>query len=68
MSIQYLAGAEIDYKDDLEGARFVIRNPERRDHLRLRLELLGLTSRPPGLPEPRARPARYESRGPTPRY
>ena len=27
MSIQYLAGAEIDYKDDLEGARFVIRNP-----------------------------------------
>jgi len=27
MSIQYLAGAEIDYKNDLEGARFVIRNP-----------------------------------------
>ena len=27
MSIQYLAGAEIDFKDDLEGARFVIRNP-----------------------------------------
>ena len=27
MSIQYLAGAEIDYKSDLEGARFVIRNP-----------------------------------------
>jgi iron-sulfur cluster insertion protein len=27
MSIQYLAGAEIDYKEDLEGARFVIRNP-----------------------------------------
>jgi iron-sulfur cluster insertion protein len=27
MSIQYLSGAEIDYKDDLEGARFVIRNP-----------------------------------------
>ncbi len=26
-SIQYLAGAEIDYKEDLEGARFVIRNP-----------------------------------------
>ncbi len=27
MSFQYLAGAEIDYKEDLEGARFVIRNP-----------------------------------------
>ena len=27
MSAQYLAGAEIDYKDDLEGARFLINNP-----------------------------------------
>lgn len=27
MSVQYLTGAEIDYKDDLEGAQFVIRNP-----------------------------------------
>jgi iron-sulfur cluster insertion protein len=27
MSYQYLVGAEIDYKEDLEGARFVIRNP-----------------------------------------
>jgi iron-sulfur cluster insertion protein len=27
MSIQYLAGAEIDYKEDVEGAQFVIRNP-----------------------------------------
>ena len=27
MSIQYLVGAEIDYKDDLEGSQFVIRNP-----------------------------------------
>lgn len=27
MSFQYLAGAEIDYKEDLDGARFVIRNP-----------------------------------------
>lgn len=27
MSIQYLRGAEIDYKEDLAGARFVIRNP-----------------------------------------
>ncbi len=26
-SIGYLAGAEIDYKDDLNGAQFVIRNP-----------------------------------------
>ncbi|HEY9572602.1 MAG TPA: iron-sulfur cluster insertion protein ErpA [Pusillimonas sp.] len=27
LSFQYLVGAEIDYKDDLEGAQFVIRNP-----------------------------------------
>ncbi len=27
MSIQYLGGAEIDYKEDLSGAQFVIRNP-----------------------------------------
>jgi Iron-sulfur cluster assembly accessory protein len=27
MSLQYLQGAEIDYRDDVEGARFVIRNP-----------------------------------------
>ena len=27
LSMQYLVGAEIDFKDDLEGSRFVIRNP-----------------------------------------
>lgn len=27
MSIQYLQGAEIDYKEGVEGAQFVIRNP-----------------------------------------
>ena len=27
MSLQYLVGAEIDYKEDLEGAQFVIKNP-----------------------------------------
>lgn len=27
MSFQYLAGSEIDYKNDLEGAQFVIHNP-----------------------------------------
>ena len=27
MSTQYLMGAEIDYKDDLQGAQFVIKNP-----------------------------------------
>jgi iron-sulfur cluster insertion protein len=26
-SIQYLTGSEIDYREDLEGAQFVIRNP-----------------------------------------
>jgi len=28
MSYQYVMGAEIDYKDDLQGASFVIRNPQ----------------------------------------
>lgn len=27
MSVQYLLGAEIDYKEGVEGAQFVIRNP-----------------------------------------
>ena len=27
MSIQYLTGAEIDYSEGLEGAQFIIRNP-----------------------------------------
>src|SRR3990167_7307316 len=27
MSFQYLQGAEIDYKEDIEGAQFIIRNP-----------------------------------------
>ncbi|NNF15107.1 MAG: iron-sulfur cluster insertion protein ErpA [Gammaproteobacteria bacterium] len=27
MSIQYLMGAEIDYREDLSGAQFIIRNP-----------------------------------------
>ena len=27
MSFQYLMGAEIDYKEDLQGAQFIIRNP-----------------------------------------
>lgn len=27
MSYQYLIGAEVDYKDDLEGSRFAINNP-----------------------------------------
>ena len=27
MSLQYLVGAEIDYKDELQGAQFVIKNP-----------------------------------------
>lgn len=27
MSIQYLMGAEIDYREDISGAQFIIRNP-----------------------------------------
>ena len=30
MSIQYLTGAEIDYSEGIEGAQFVIRNPNAR--------------------------------------
>ncbi|AKJ69110.1 MULTISPECIES: iron-sulfur cluster insertion protein ErpA [Pandoraea] len=28
MSYQYLVGAEIDYKEDINGAQFVIKNPQ----------------------------------------
>ncbi len=44
MSYQYLIGAEIDYKEDLQGAQFVIKNPNAQTTLRLRLELLGVTA------------------------
>ncbi len=27
LSFQYLLGAEVDYRDDLQGARFVVENP-----------------------------------------
>jgi len=27
ISLQYLSGAEIDYREDIEGAQFIIRNP-----------------------------------------
>lgn len=27
LSLQYLSGAEIDYKEDISGAQFIIRNP-----------------------------------------
>lgn len=27
MSLQYLMGAQVDYKEDLEGSRFVVTNP-----------------------------------------
>jgi iron-sulfur cluster insertion protein len=30
LSLQYLAGAEIDYTENLTGARFVVRNPNAR--------------------------------------
>ena len=43
MSYQYLVGAEIDYKEDLQGAQFVIKNPNAHHHLRLRVVLLDLS-------------------------
>ncbi len=27
MSLQYLIGAEVDYSEDVQGAQFIIRNP-----------------------------------------
>jgi len=27
MSYQYLAGAEVDYREDLQGAQFIVQNP-----------------------------------------
>lgn len=30
LSLQYLGGAEIDYREDLMGAQFVVRNPNAR--------------------------------------
>ena len=45
MSYQYLVGAEIDYQEGLEGAQFVIKNPNAH-HLRLRLVVLGLIPLP----------------------
>jgi len=46
MSYQYLSGAEIDYKEDLEGAQFVIRNPNATTTW-LRVVLLGLKQAQP---------------------
>ncbi len=43
MSYQYLVGAEIDYQEGLEGAQFVIKNPNATTHLRLRVVVLALT-------------------------
>ena len=42
MSYQYLVGAEIDFQEGLEGAQFVIKNPNATVHLRLRLVVLRL--------------------------
>jgi len=35
LSYQYLAGAEVDFKEDLQGSRFVCHQPERQHHVRL---------------------------------
>ena len=39
-SLDLLAGAELDYKDELMGSYFAVRNPERHQRLRLRHQLL----------------------------
>ena len=43
MSYQYLAGAEVDYKEDLQGAQFVVQNPRCVVDLWLRKLVLDLT-------------------------
>jgi iron-sulfur cluster insertion protein len=55
MSYQYLVGAEIDYQEGLEGAQFVIKNPNAHDHLRLRLVASRLLRRIPADTGPWAR-------------
>ena len=47
MSLQYLVGAEIDYKEDLQGAQFVIKNPNATTTCGCGSSLLGLIL-PPG--------------------
>ncbi len=37
MSLQYLVGGSVDYTEGLEGSRFIVTNPNREKHLRLRL-------------------------------
>jgi len=36
ISMQYLTGAEIDYKESITSSQFVIKNPQASGHLRLR--------------------------------
>ena len=50
VSLQYMAGAEIDFVDDLIGASFKINNPVGDRLLRLRHELLDLRRRGPNQP------------------
>ena len=44
VSLPFLADAEIDFADELIGARFVVQQPERHLVLRLRHLLLDLTA------------------------
>ena len=46
MSYQYLVGAEIDYKEDLQGAQFVIKNPNATTTCGLRFQLLPDQAKP----------------------
>jgi len=45
MSVQYLTGAEIDYREGLEGAQFVIRNPNATTTCGCGIIIHGLTAR-----------------------
>ena len=46
MSAQYLMGAEIDYKEDLAGRAIRHTQPQRQDHLRVRILILGVATTP----------------------
>ena len=45
VSLPFLADAEIDFADELIGARFVVNNPNATSILRLRHQLLDLRGR-----------------------
>src|ERR1700738_5153083 len=74
MSVQYLTGAEIDYREGLDGAQFVIRNPQATTTCGCgspfapappRAPTRGRPRPPPSPPKPAPPPAPPPARSPT---